>query len=114
MKFCPDCGKMMIPLKKKQARTVTLIFSCPKCGKEEKYTRTNSPSVTNRNHFLENVITLGKKEQRLRTTPKFRIVCPKCLNKQAYAWSVQLEVLDRSSTQFYRCTKCGYTFRDTS
>jgi len=28
MDFCPDCETKMIPLKKKQAKTVTLILSC--------------------------------------------------------------------------------------
>jgi len=40
--FCPDCETKMIPLKKKQAMTVTLILSCPKCGYEKKATRPNS------------------------------------------------------------------------
>ena len=104
----------MVPLKKKQATTVMLIYACPKCGKEEKYTRTNSPNVTDRNRFTDNLILLGKKEQQLRTVPTFDIVCPKCSNKKAYGWTVQLGPLEQSSTQFYRCTKCNYTFRDAS
>lgn len=114
MEFCPDCEKRMIPLKKKKAKTVTLILACPKCGNEKKYTRPDSPAITDENHFLEKLITVGKKEQRLRTAPKFDVVCPKCSNKKAYGWTVHLGTLEQSSTQFYRCTNCNYTFRDTS
>jgi DNA-directed RNA polymerase subunit M len=112
--FCPDCKTRMMPLKKKHARTVTLILSCPKCGNEKKYTRPSSPITTDRNLPTENLVIIGKKEQQLRTTPKFIIDCPKCGNKRAYGWMVHLGRLEQSSTQFYRCTKCNYTFRDTN
>ncbi|MCZ2845578.1 MAG: RPA12/RPB9/RPC11 RNA polymerase family protein [Candidatus Bathyarchaeota archaeon] len=114
MDFCPECKTKMIPLKKKQARTVTLILSCPKCGNEKKYTRPNSPIIKVRNHPPEKLVIIGKKEQQLKTTPRFIIECPKCGNKRAYGWIVHLGSLEQSSTQFYRCTKCNYTFRDTS
>jgi len=114
MDFCPNCETKMIPLKKKKARTVTLILSCPKCGKKMKYTRPNSNINLVQNHLRENLVIVGKKEQRLRTSPTFIIACPKCGNKKAYAWMVHLGSLEQSSTQFFRCTRCNYTFRDTS
>jgi len=40
--------------------------------------------------------------------------CPKCGNNQVYVWQVQTRGADESSTQFFRCTKCGYTFREYS
>ena len=112
--FCPKCETRMIPLKKKHARTVTLILSCPKCRYEKKATRPNSFISNVKTIQLENLIILGKKEQRLRTTPTFTIDCPKCGNNRAYAWLVHLGSLEQSSTKFYRCTKCNYTYRDTS
>ena len=65
MDFCPKCETKMIPLKKKQARTVTLILSCPKCGNVKKYTRPNSPITKVQNHLRENLVIIEKKEQRL-------------------------------------------------
>jgi len=112
--FCPDCGTKMIHLKKKQAMTVTLVLSCPKCGYEKKATRPNSFLAKVKNRPRENLVIIGKKEHRLRTTPIFAIDCPKCGNNRAYAWIVHLGSLEQSSTQFYRCTKCHYTYRDTS
>jgi len=57
---------------------------------------------------------IGKKEQKLQTLPTVTIECPKCGNNQAYTWQVQTRGADESSTQFFRCTKCGYTFREYS
>lgn len=114
MDFCPDCKTKMMPLKKKQAKTVTLILSCPKCGYEKKATRPNSFLANVKNRPRENLVIIGKKEQRFRTAPIFAIGCPKCGNNRAYGWMVHLGSLEQSSTQFYRCTQCNYTYRDTS
>ena len=54
----------------------------------------------------------GKKEQKLQTLPTAAVECPKCGNNQAYTWQVQTRGADESSTQFFRCTKCNYTFRE--
>lgn len=115
MDYCPECGKKMIHLKKKNARTVTLILACPKCKYEKKATRPNwTIKPINNSNRRENLIVLGKKEQKFRTTPTLVSICPKCENNRAYAWLVHLGSLEQSSTQFYRCTKCGYTYRDTN
>ncbi|UCC58844.1 MAG: RPA12/RPB9/RPC11 RNA polymerase family protein [Candidatus Bathyarchaeum sp.] len=104
----------MMLLKKKQVRTVTLILKCPKCGYEKLATRPNLFAVKVNNHSRENLVIIGKKEQQLRTAPIFRIDCPKCGNNRAYVWMVHLGSLEQSSTQFYRCNKCNFTYRDTS
>ena len=88
MDFCPDCKTKMMPLKKKQAKTVTLILSCPKCGYEKKVTRPNSFLANVKNRPRENLVIIGKKEQRFRTAPIFAIGCPKCGNNRAYGWFI--------------------------
>lgn len=39
------------------------------------------------------------------------VICPKCGNDTAYTWIVQTRSGDEGPTVFYRCTKCGYTWR---
>jgi len=114
MDFCPDCETKMIHLKKKQARTVTLILSCPKCGYTKKSARPNTVIRKANNSLVENLIIIEKKEQKFRTAPTFAIGCPKCGNNRAYGWTLHLGSLEQSSTQFYRCTRCNYTYRETS
>ena len=41
-----------------------------------------------------------------------RIECPKCGNMEAYAWQMQTRSADEGATTFYRCTKCGHSWRE--
>ncbi|UCE15514.1 MAG: RPA12/RPB9/RPC11 RNA polymerase family protein [Candidatus Bathyarchaeota archaeon] len=115
MNFCPSCGMRLTPLKKKERRKVALLLSCPKCGYEKRATRpmTTAPKIIERSP-QERIAVIGKREKKLRTSPTVRIECPRCENKLAYAWMVQIGSLEESSTQFFRCTKCNYTFREKS
>src|SRR5438093_1332717 len=49
-----------------------------------------------------------------RTLPKTKAECPKCNNHEAFYWLVQTRGGDESSTQFFRCTNCGATWRENS
>jgi len=114
MNFCPNCGMRLTPRKKKKGRTVALLLSCQKCGYEKRATRPMTTVSKIIEHSpQESIAVIGKKEQKLRTLPKISIECPKCENRLAYAW-MQTTRLEESSTQFFRCTKCNYTFREKS
>ena len=88
------------------------LYVCPKCGNEEKMDE--APVIQREKPGNDKIVVIGKKEQNLRTTPQVKAECPKCGNDKAYWWMVQTRGIDESSTQFYRCTKCGYTWRDYS
>jgi DNA-directed RNA polymerase subunit M len=62
----------------------------------------------------EKIVVVGQKERKLNTMPKTKIKCEKCENDKAYWWMVQTRSTDESTTQFFRCTKCSYTWRDYS
>jgi len=101
--------------REKKAKKAVFHLVCPKCG----YTKDgeDKPSVVPKtiDHApQESIAIIGREEQKLRTLPKVRIECPKCGNNTAYAWQVQTRGTDESSTQFFRCTKCGRTFREYS
>ncbi|MBS7619259.1 transcription factor S [Candidatus Bathyarchaeota archaeon] len=106
MKFCSRCGSILTIDREKQA------LVCPKCGTEEMIEK----DVIYSKHGAEKdkVVIIGKKELNLRTTPQVKIKCPMCGNSMAYWWMVQTRGIDESSTQFYRCTKCDYTWREYS
>jgi DNA-directed RNA polymerase subunit M len=115
MDFCPNCGMRLTPLKKKEGRKVALLLSCPKCGYEKRTTRPMTTVSKIIGHSSqERIAVIGKGEQKLRTLPTVRVECPRCGNNLAYAWLVQIGRLEESSTQFFRCTKCNYTFREKS
>lgn len=115
MQFCPKCGTRLVPKKQDKGKT-RFVLACPKCGyKSKQLARKLEPIPKVIEHRpQETIAIIGKKEQKLRVLPTMRIECPKCGNNLAYVWQVQTRGSDESSTQFFRCTKCEYTFREYS
>jgi len=107
LKFCSACGTMCEVDHKKRC------YVCPKCGAEEPM-EDQRLEIPRESKEADKIVVIGKKEQNIRTTPQVKTNCPKCGNDKAYWWMVQTRGIDESSTQFYRCTKCGYTWRDYS
>ena len=105
MKFCPKCGTLLVFKKEKRC------LVCLRCGWEEKVEK---PISYVKAPAEEKIVMIGKEEQRLRTLPQTKITCPKCGYGKAYWWMVQTRSIDESPTQFYRCVRCGYTWREYS
>ena len=116
MEFCPKCGSRLEPKKSKTGKKALLMLVCPKCGyKKQESAKKVEPVVKVIQHNPQQLVAvIGKEEQKLRTLPTVRIECPKCGNNTAYVWQVQTRGADESSTQFLRCTKCNFTFREYS
>lgn len=117
MEFCPKCEARLVPSKKKTRKKTSITLSCPKCGYRKQASgrrATPKPARVIQHNPKKLVAVISKKEQKLRTLPTVRVECPKCENNSAYVWQVQTRGADESSTQFLRCTKCGYTFREYS
>lgn len=102
MKFCPKCEAR---LKQESSET---NFVCPKCGysetgsKQRKQTKVEASS---------NIDVLDDGEQK-ETLPTIKIDCEKCGHNEAVWWMLQTRSADEPTTQFYRCTKCSYTWRN--
>ena len=115
MEFCPKCGTRLNPVRESIDGETILFLVCPKCGyrkRAEEKVVINSKVL--RHEPQKKVTVIGRKEQKLRTMPTVQVECPKCGNNLAYVWQVQTRGSDESMTQFFRCTKCGYTFREYS
>jgi DNA-directed RNA polymerase subunit M len=98
----------MIPVKKEK----TVVLACPKCGEE---TRRSDPIVQKLGSAKESVVVIGKKDEKsVQTLPTMKVSCQKCGNEEAFYWMVQTRGGDEASTQFFRCTKCGRTWRESS
>ena len=103
MKFCSKCGTVL----KLDAEGKRYV--CSKCGAEEKME--GEIVIPRNNKGQDKIIVIGKKERNLKTLPTTKVKCPKCDNTTAYWWMVQTRGIDESATQFFRCTKCGHTWR---
>jgi len=102
MKFCPECE---VKLKKENSD-----LKCPKCG----YVQGTSSSPQKKLLQEEqaeafNVFAENEGEEAL---PTINIECESCGNDEAVWWMLQTRSADEPTTQFYRCTKCRYTWRN--
>jgi len=101
----------LLPSRKEE----TVVLHCSGCGFEKFPTSpvATLPKVIEHSP-QEQIAVIGKKEAELRTLPKVKVECPKCNNMEAYWWLAQTRGSDESTTQFFRCTKCSYTWREYS
>jgi len=104
IKFCSECGTVLTLDSEKK------LLVCLNCGAEESVEE--NIVVTRNIDETDKIVVIGKKERNLRTTPQTRAKCPKCGNMTAEWWMVQTRSIDESATQFFRCTKCSFTWRD--
>lgn len=100
MEFCPKCGAIILVQGKKAA--------CAKCRfKPSKKVKVRSSQEIEKSG---GVAVIDEKESN--TYPIVQIKCGKCKNGQAYFWTLQTRAGDESETKFYKCTKCGHTWRE--
>jgi DNA-directed RNA polymerase subunit M len=101
VKFCPVCRTIM----KIETEDETAYFSCPR-GHYKEPVKSNTIS---KKIDREDRVTVIPEEVRTETVTKGK--CPKCENNLAYTWIVQTRSGDEGPTVFYRCTRCGFTWR---
>lgn len=106
MKFCTKCDTRLVHADSE--------LRCPKCGhttaddtKSKPKGKAGAPppsatfKVLDASEVIEDQSTIAKE-------------CEKCGNGEAVWWMLQTRSADEPTTQFYRCTKCSYTWRDYS
>jgi len=110
LKFCPKCGTLMIP----QSKGGSLVFVCRKCGYEEHISKKESylTTIAHPKRSRKKEIIVIEKETSLKVLPKTNITCPKCGHNEAYFWTIQTRAADEPATRFFKCVKCGYTWRE--
>ena len=101
MKFCPTCE---VRLKKTGSG-----ISCPKCGYSEGDSEPTKKIKEDETTSEFNVLEGDEGKEAL---PSIKIDCEKCGNNEAVWWMLQTRSADEPTTQFYRCTKCKFTWRN--
>lgn len=100
MQFC-DCGGMLVPKEGEMA--------CRKCGK--RYPKQKNVVKTEIKAVREEVIEVDSEKQKSKIST-IEETCPKCGNKEAAWWMQQTRGVDEPATRFFRCMKCGHTWRE--
>lgn len=101
MKFCPKCE---VKLKKGDSG-----LQCPKCGYSESQEEKQTKKV---DEPVEESILAFEGNEGEESHPTIKIECEKCGHDEAIWWMLQTRSADEPTTQFYRCTKCSYTWRN--
>jgi len=101
MKFCPNCE---VKLKKGDSG-----LQCPKCDYVEGNETISTKTVVEEHESQFNVLS---ENETVETLPTIKIECEKCGNDEAVWWMLQTRSADEPTTQFYRCSKCRYTWRN--
>jgi len=101
MLFCKKCGSIMMP-KKEGTKTV---FRCH-CGYSEEGSAKFTEAVK------QEQIEIGVVEKDIETYPIVQIKCPDCAYGEAANWEIQTRAADEPPTQFFKCKKCGHTWRE--
>ncbi|MAH42267.1 transcription factor S [archaeon] len=104
MNFCPKCGSIMVPVKKRTAAVLT----CRKCNYTQKK-GVKSVKITEKPQKANKVVVL---EKNVTSLPKTEKECPKCNHRKAYWWLQQTRGTDEPPTQFFKCEKCSHAWRE--
>jgi transcription factor S len=115
MDFCPNCGSILFPKTVEVGSQAMLILTCKKCGytSREPKEDTKIELITIQHNPKQMVAVIDKAED-VSVEPTIQMECPRCGNRTAYVWQVQTRGADESSTQFLRCTNCGFTYRENT
>ena len=116
MEFCRECGSLLKPVKVNTGNQAMIVLACQKCGRKKGEVE---PNAKFNGKYIEHdpkqfVAIIGKEEQQLTTMPTIKCECPSCGNNTANVWQVQTRGSDESSTQFMRCLRCGFTYRENT
>ncbi len=103
MEFCPKCKSIMIYVGNKAV--------CRKCGYEKEVDEEKTEELVIKVKRNENEVPVIEGEN-LKTLPTTKVICPECGHNEAFWWMRQLRAADESEVRFFRCTKCGKTWRE--
>ncbi len=115
MEFCPNCGTRLVLRRKGTKEESRVTFVCTKCGfSREVNTEEHTAARPIERSTQERIAVIGEEEAKIQTMPTAKVECPRCGNREANWWMVQTRGADESPTQFFRCTECGYTWRENT
>ena len=106
VKFCEKCGGLLVA---KKGRTAVHLV-CRKCGKEYRG-KHEKLTISEEMHEEKKGIVIMDKNETQSELPSTHIMCPKCEHNEAFWWMQQTRSADEPPTLFYRCKKCGYSWR---
>ena len=69
-------------------------------------------SLHNVNEKIKENDSVIEKGEDVNTLPTTKAVCPECGHTEASWWLQQTRSADEAETRFFKCLKCGHTWRE--
>ncbi len=110
MLFC-ECGALLVPDKQADGK---IQMKCPACGKtisSDSNAKVFEIKQKIQHSELEKTVIIEDPYE-IETLPTTTVKCDKCDNNKAAYWQEQTRSADEATTTFYRCVRCGHTWRD--
>jgi DNA-directed RNA polymerase subunit M len=107
MEFCPKCKTLLIPRRNEEGTHLV----CRNCGYKKEASSLPYKIVKSRREHSKTSLSIVEGENE-NLMPKTKAECPACGGTEAYWWFVQTRRADEAPTRFYKCVKCGYTWRE--
>ena len=99
--FCSKCGSLL-KIKKEKGKDIKYCD----CG----YSEEGNIELNDCKKEIEKGAE-GIADEKSEPLPITDAKCDHCGNDKAYFWELQTRSADEPATEFYRCTKCGHTWR---
>jgi len=97
--FCPRCGTLM---RREGSKLV-----CPKCGYTIELNNVEKKTISFQESKSNSLFTENRQKY-----PIVKVKCPRCGNDTAYVIVQQTRSADEAPTRIFKCTKCGYVWRE--
>ena len=108
MEFC-SCGGLLVPTTKGNKK----VLVCRRCGKAKtKPVKPKDFKISLPSKKTADEIIVVDKKDKFEALPKTSAQCPKCEHNEAFWWMEQTRSSDEAPTRFYKCAKCGHTWRE--
>ena len=109
MEFCPRCHtRLTAPSSRLH------VLACPRCGYEKAEPEYTPRPPLARRTSDDSIVVIHPDEVRLRVLPTVRADCPHCDGQRAYHWTMYVSDEEEApiEVQVFKCTQCGYTWRE--
>ncbi|MFB1062503.1 transcription factor S [Natrinema sp. CBA1119] len=107
MQFCDDCGSMM------KARGDRMVCTNDDCGASSERDREQEDAFVTTESQTDGEVIESSEEANFEGKPKATdIICDECGAEEAWYTLKQTASADEPPTRFFKCTECGYRWRE--
>ncbi len=111
IKFCPRCGSVMLP----EVRDGKRVLVCRNCGYVEEIAEEGLyrfESKAERTPKDKIIVVDANQPPPTAVVLKGQVRCPRCGHDEVMFWMMQTRSADEPPTRFYKCMRCGYSWRE--